>query len=203
MHVHVGSCRFMSARHADPNMIDALGMLQPCMHQLFNPNGLLFLTTYEKTSPAFSQRDITSKSHMTKARVPKVPGQTAGPSKQRTTSKSTSNPLPKQRTTLNDIPPEYITAIVQIIRSNCPKVGYGCQCAAQKKRIESRARVKGVSKWPAAAWSDPSWAFSAVSKRYRRIVFHEDTTRRYSSGYSVCCIQRVLTTPETIRANVS
>jgi hypothetical protein len=142
--------------------------------------------------------------HMTKARIPKLAGRNAGPSKQRTTSTSTTIPHPNpQRTTLNDIPPESITYIAQIIRSNRPKVGYGCQCAAQKKRIESRAKVKGVSRWPATAWSDPGWAFSAVSKRYRRIVFHEDTTRRYSLGYSKCCIQRVLAIPETIRANVS
>jgi hypothetical protein len=172
--------------------------------QLFNPTIWFALRSLIKRHRQSSLDEVSHRnSQMTKARVPKLAGRTAGPSKQRTTSKSTTTPLSKPRTTLNDIPPESITYIAQILRSNRPKFGYGCQCEAQKKRIESRARVKGVSKWPATAWSDPSWAFSAVSKRYRRIVFHEDTTRRYSLGYSECCIQRVLAIPETIRANVS
>jgi hypothetical protein len=178
--------RIQNDRHWSTQLSTRLECLATC--QLFNPTIRLTLPFLLKKRRQ-SSLDADRRSQMTKARIPKLAGRTAGPS--------------KQRTTLNDIPPESITYIAQILRSNRPKVGYGCQCEAQKKRIESRARVKGVSNWPAAAWSDPSWAFSAVSKRYRRIVFHEDTTRRYSLGYSKCCIQRVLAIPETIRANIS
>jgi hypothetical protein len=105
---------------------------------------------------------------------------------------------------LDDLPTELIQIIAQFVGSTEERVpAFGCFCKEQKRRIKSRTQSFDLSTAPADSYSHPCWAFSCVSKRYRNIVFHGNTTRRFGLGYSRCCIERVVNIPESIRASVS
>jgi hypothetical protein len=108
-----------------------------------------------------------------------------------------------ERTTLNDIPTEVINEIADCLRAQQWHGGGGCACQDRKKRIAARPKPFRLPKAPIGTWTDPSWAFSCASKRYRDVVFHGNTTRKYTFGFSKCCIKRVQGIPENIRASVS
>jgi hypothetical protein len=122
----------------------------------------------------------------------------------RNDSKCDKQPTPEtQPTSLNDLPPEIIHDIAEWLRTYQDGLGGGCTCVRQKRRIQKRSTSFDLSKAPAKSWGDPSWAFSSTSKRYREVVFHGNKTRKFSLGYSTCCIKRVLEIPETIRASIT
>jgi hypothetical protein len=98
---------------------------------------------------------------------------------------------------LNDLPAEIIDDIAHHVRSRRqPQVPF-CRCRSKK------SKPFNLSTAPFKKFSDPSWAFSCASKRYREIVFHGNKSRTYGLCYSRCCIEKALDISEEIRASVT
>jgi hypothetical protein len=111
--------------------------------------------------------------------------------------KSVPSVINPQPLSLNDLPAEIIDIIAQYVRSQRKRRYPVCRCANDKSHSFD------LSTEPAEKYSDPSWALSCASKRYREIVFHVNKSRSYSLCYSRCCIRRVLAIPKIIRASVT
>jgi hypothetical protein len=108
------------------------------------------------------------------------------------------------RLSLDDLPAEIVHEIAQHLRSaQVYGFFYHCACDDQEGRAEIGNETLELSTADFDMWSDPSWAFSCASRRYRNIVFRGNRERTCSLGYSRCCIKRALAIPEYLRAAVS
>jgi hypothetical protein len=104
---------------------------------------------------------------------------------------------------LDHLPVEIIQVIAQFVQSPDPDPVFRCFCEKQERRIRKRASFFDLSNGAPDSYSDRSWAFACVSKRFRDIVFHGNTSRNFSFEYRTCCIRRVRSMPESIRASVT
>jgi hypothetical protein len=105
---------------------------------------------------------------------------------------------------LDDLPAEIVDEIAKYLRIQQRMIYFNhCSCDGKKRRHDSPLESLDLSTTPFETWSDPSWAFSCVSKRYRAIVFDGNKARSYKLGYSTCCVKRALAIPDYIRASVS
>lgn len=104
---------------------------------------------------------------------------------------------------LDDLPVEIIQLIAQFVRSSDDSPVFGCFCEERAGRIGKRAFWSDLSNSAPDSYSDPSWAFACVSGKFRDIVFHGNTTRSFTFEYSTCCITKVVSIPESIRASVT
>lgn len=105
---------------------------------------------------------------------------------------------------LDDLPAEIIEEIAQHLRiQQRTTFSSYCSCDEQKRRRDIPFESLDLSTTYFDRWSEPSWAFSCVSKRYRTIVFDGHQARTYGLGYKTCCVKRVVAIPEYVRASVS
>jgi hypothetical protein len=103
-----------------------------------------------------------------------------------------------KQTSLDDLPTEIIQEIAEYLGLEEEWIELGCRC-----KTRYPWSLSNLSTTQAGTWSYPSWAFSCISKRYKDIIVHGNTVRRYSLGYSRCCIKKVLAMPKNTRASVT
>jgi hypothetical protein len=108
-----------------------------------------------------------------------------------------------QSTSLHSLPTEIIHEIAEWLRATKKPLAHDCQCTRQELRNVNRSSTFDLSTAPATEWSDFSWAFSCIAKRYRDVVFHGNKTRKFSFGYATCCMGRIFGIPEKIRASAT
>jgi hypothetical protein len=151
------------------------------------------------SSPSFIHSDMSIPSLDPSARMTASSQPLSSPSQTHDKSVASvinSQPL-SQHLSLNDLPAEIIHIIAQYVRLKRKRRTPVCRCAHE------RSHSFDLSTAPAEKYSDPSWALSCASKRYREIVFHGNRSRSFGFCFEMCCLDKVAAIPKEIRASVT
>lgn len=104
---------------------------------------------------------------------------------------------------LDDLPPELIEIIAGHLHWSTKKTYNfaSCLCDRMRRIAEIPDQSFDLSTSSFDTYSDPSWALSCASKRYRQIVFHAYMRRHCILVCCNYCVGNVITIPEQIRAS--